>query len=627
MSECLSFSRILEYTRGEGQLSTSEADHLSHCQECEHRQKLASDDTLLEQELREAEQQASRFPLRTTEQIGDYEVVREIGRGGMGVVYEAVQQRLDRRVALKVLPALLHSLRPESGARFKAEAAAAARLQHPNIVPIYDYGEYEGCHYYAMELIRGNPLGEIIKQHQLAEDGGEVKPAARDKKYYLLVARWMAEVADALQFAHDQGVIHRDIKPNNLILCESGRVMVSDFGLAKDMNQEAVTRSGQLMGTWRYMSPEQVRQGGEKLDHRTDIYSLGATMYELLTLQPAIVDEGGHEVLAKVLEHEPIPPRKLVRQIPIDLEIICLKALAKNAGARYASAAEIGRDLRRFLEDQPIHARRPQLHRRLIRHVRRHRFTVALGLVAVLLTTSVVSTAAYLELARERSELRNTAIAHLVTKAKGHLDAGRYNMAASVYSNVLKLDSSLAYAYASRALVYSELGRYDEAIDDLTSAITLSPRHSGPYFRRGVLHLIQGAHPAAMADFERAGSLNPNDEQVRLFQLFGRQQAADGGPQDARELLLAGRTQSSAGGYLELLVDYLSAGGDPKAVLEAAAEPQARMLVFLALAEDAMPRGQVDKARSWYAQGLSTDGRPGVIRQFCLERLERCGDR
>ena len=163
MSKCLSFSRILEYSRGEAEVSSAEADHLRRCAKCEERLMLAGDDTELERQLREAEQQADRFEMTANSTIGDFELVREIGRGGMGVVYEAVQKSLNRSVALKVLPALLHSLRPESGQRFKAEAAAAARLQHPNIVPIYDYGEQQGCHYYAMELIRGRPLSDVIK--------------------------------------------------------------------------------------------------------------------------------------------------------------------------------------------------------------------------------------------------------------------------------------------------------------------------------------------------------------------------------------------------------------------------------------------------------------------------------
>ncbi len=405
MSECLSFTRILQYSRGETEVSPAEQEHLHSCPQCEEQLKLASDDTALEETLREAARESAGSRLATTSVIGDYEIVREIGRGGMGVVYEAVQRSLNRSVALKVLPALLHSLRPESGERFKAEAAAAARLQHPNIVPIYDYGQQEDCHYYAMELIRGQSLGEFVKEHAEASDDAGPHPANQGSDYYRRVAGWMADVADALQFAHDAGVIHRDIKPNNLILCETGRVMISDFGLAKDMTQEAATRSGQLMGTWRYMSPEQVRGGGANVDQRTDIYSLGATLYELLTFQPAIPDGHEHAMMQKVLEHEPTSPRKIIPRIPNDLEVICLRAMAKDVGARYPTAAALSADLRRFLNDEPIRARRTELHVRLGKYVRRHRYSVAVILVGVFVTTSIISTAAYLDSTRERAEL------------------------------------------------------------------------------------------------------------------------------------------------------------------------------------------------------------------------------
>ncbi len=642
MSECLSFSRILRYSRGDGEVSAAEADHLRSCSQCEEQLKLASDDGLLEKQLREAEHEVGRFVMTSTSTIGDYELVREIGRGGMGVVYEAVQRSLNRRVALKVLPALLHSLRPESGARFKAEAAAAARLQHPHIVPIYDYGRQEGCHYYAMELIRGVPLSEIIKEKsQSAEAPGlkpgaalrgeasrGLKPAARDRDYFRRVARWIAEVAQALQFAHDQGVIHRDIKPNNLILCETGRVMISDFGLAKDLNEEAPAaqapaRSGQLMGTWQYMSPEQVRAGGAKVDHRTDIYSLGATLYELLTFQAAIPGGGDHEMLQKVLEHEPIPPRKIIAQIPNDLGIICTKAMSKEAGERYQTAAEMSADLRRFLNDESIQARRPELHVRLIKYVRRHRFTVTLGLVGVFLATSVISTAAYLDLARERAELQNAMTAQLVTAARKLLDAEQYNMAASVYSNVLTRDSNLAYVYASRALAYGELGRFDEAIDDLSSAIELSPQHSGPYFRRGVLHLIHAANDAAQADFERAISSNANDDQARVFRFFSGRPAAQSQIQ-YDELLYAGRDTPIGVDYFGRLASYLDNGGDPAAAIEAASTPKARALVYCALAEQAFLNGDSDRAREWYSKSIEANNTPNVVRLYCKKQLERC---
>ncbi len=620
MSECLSFTRILQYSRGETEVSPAEREHLQSCPQCEEQLKLASDDTALEDTLREAAREAGGSRLAASSVIGDYEIVREIGRGGMGVVYEAVQRSLNRSVALKVLPALLHSLRPESGERFKAEAAAAARLQHPHIVPIYDYGQAQDCHYYAMELIRGQSLGELVKERADAADDSEAHAADPGSDHYQRVAGWMADVADALQFAHDAGVVHRDIKPNNLILCETGRVMISDFGLAKDMTQEAATRSGQLMGTWRYMSPEQVRGGGANVDQRTDIYSLGATLYELLTFQPAIPGGHEHEMIQKVLEHEPISPRKIIPRIPNDLEVICLRAMAKDVEARYPTAAELSADLRRYLNDEPIRARRIGLHVRLGKYVRRHRYSVAVILVGVFVTTSIISTAAYLDSARERAELRSDAAGLRVTMAKDHLDAGRYNQAIQAYSNALARDPSLTYVYASRASAYAEVGRLGEAIRDLDRAIELSPLRAGPFFRRGVLRLIQDNATEAATDFQHALDLNANDDSARLFRSLAQQQAR-GDPGNVTDPPM--RTSSYAkGDALSLMAELLLGSAKIITTAEATSTPQVQALAYCAAADVARLNGEATQAVEWFQASIDAHDKPGVVRLFCRHRLK-----
>ncbi|MCH8851242.1 MAG: protein kinase [Planctomycetes bacterium] len=622
MSECLSFTRILQYSRGETEVSPAEQEHLRSCPQCEEQLKLASDDTVLEDTLREAARESGGSRRVTTSVIGEYEIVREIGRGGMGVVYEAVQRSLNRSVALKVLPALLHSLRPESGERFKAEAAAAARLQHPNIVPIYDYGQDQDCHYYAMELIHGQSLGELVKEYADASDDAGAPPANQGSAYYRRVAGWMADVADALQFAHDAGVIHRDIKPNNLILCETGRVMVSDFGLAKDMTQEAATRSGQLMGTWRYMSPEQVRGGGANVDQRTDIYSLGATLYELLTFQPAIPGGHEHEMIQKVLEHEPTSPRKIIPRIPNDLEVICLRAMAKDLGARYQTAAELSADLRRYLNDEPIRARRIKLHVRLGKYVRRHRYSVAVILVGVFVTTSIISTAAYLDSARERAELSSYFAGFLVTRAKNHLDAGHYNKAIQAYSNALARDPSLTYVYASRASAYAEVGLLEEAIQDLDRAIELSPLRSGPFFRRGVLRLIQGNTTAAAANFDQALRLNPNEDSARVFRSLARQQAGGGDPVHLTDPPKRHRPHAK-GDALSLLAKFHLGTAKLSTIAEAASTPQVQGLVYCAAADMARLNGDPTQAAEWFQASIDAHDEPGVVRLFCRHRLSK----
>jgi serine/threonine protein kinase len=351
--------------------------------------------------------------------LGDFRIVREVGRGGMGVVYEAVQLSLNRRVALKVLPfaAALDARRLQ---RFKTESQAAAGLHHSNIVPVHAVGCDRGVHFYAMQLIDGRPLDAVISEMREARekaagafstvnrrDGATSSVSAaqpkgpgnnpsgrsgqhpgRAREEYRTAARLAAQAADALDYAHEAGVIHRDIKPANLLLDGRGNVWVTDFGLAQ-VADTALTQTGDLLGTLRYMSPEQA--GGRPraagvVDHRTDVYSLGVTLYELLALEPIFAAPDRRGLLRQILEEEPRPLRQVDRNIPADLETIVRKAAAKAPEDRYATAAELAADLRRFLDERPILARRPSLLGRARKAMRRHPSLVAaavLGLVVV----------------------------------------------------------------------------------------------------------------------------------------------------------------------------------------------------------------------------------------------------
>ncbi|HWG42256.1 MAG TPA: serine/threonine-protein kinase [Gemmataceae bacterium] len=286
--------------------------------------------------------------------LGDFHLVREIGRGGMGIVYEAEQLSLNRRVAVKVLPFAV-ALDPKQLHRFKNEAQTAALLQHPNIVPVYAVGCEAGVHYFAMQYIQGRSLAALIDEKTFANGSGS--DTSRDAR----IAELGLRAALALEHAHEQGVVHRDIKPANLLLDERGELWITDFGLALFQTSPNVTLSGELVGTLRYMSPEQARAKRGLIDHRTDIYSLGATLYELLTLQPVFAGQDGQELLCQIASQEPILPRSLDRTITVDLETVLLKAMAKNPAERYASAGELADDLKRFLEHKPIRARRPTL--------------------------------------------------------------------------------------------------------------------------------------------------------------------------------------------------------------------------------------------------------------------------
>jgi WD40 repeat protein/tetratricopeptide (TPR) repeat protein len=396
-------------------------------------------------------------------QLGDYLILREIGRGGMGVVYESVQQSLGRHVALKVLP--LEGLAGSSQlARFRMEARAAARLHHTNIVPVFGVGECDGVHYYAMQFIQGQGVDVIIDALRALRDGaaplvetggetpgsaggrdrprtaivtqalltgrfaapqaepgpavtitepsrGHISLAAQDRaagsagdspptdagrssalasgqagaSFYHSVAGIGVQVAEALEYAHGQGILHRDIKPSNLLLDAKGTVWVTDFGLAKAEGSDGPTRTGDVVGTLRYMAPERLDGWS---DRRSDVYALGATLYELLTLRPPFEESDRVRLIEQLLNENPAPPRKLDGRIPRDLETVVLKALAKEPGSRYASAGQMAEDLRRFAAHRPILARRPNLLDRAGKWVRR-RPGIAASAMAMLLLAVV----------------------------------------------------------------------------------------------------------------------------------------------------------------------------------------------------------------------------------------------
>jgi tetratricopeptide (TPR) repeat protein len=324
--------------------------------------------------------------------LGDFRILREVGRGGMGIVYEAEQLSLGRRVALKVLP-FAATMDPRQRQRFHNEAQAAAQLHHPNIVPVYSVGCERGVHYYAMQFIEGQSLAAALDELRRQEAGPPAAPprSARAREHFRTVARWGVQAAEALDHAHQVGVVHRDVKPANLLVDGAGNVWVTDFGLAQFGQGGGLTLSGDLVGTLRYMSPEQALAKRVVIDHRTDVYSLGATLYELLTLRPAFPGADRQELLRQVAFEEPAPPRQLRRAAPRELETVVLKAMEKGPADRYATAQELADDLRRWLEDRPLRARRPGLARRAVKWSRRHRPLVTAAVVSLLLAVVMLA--------------------------------------------------------------------------------------------------------------------------------------------------------------------------------------------------------------------------------------------
>lgn len=357
------------------------------------------------------------------DRIGEYRLIREIGRGGMGIVYEAEQEALGRRVALKVLlPHLLTNERLR--ARFRREAKAMARLHHTNIVPVFGVGEQDGQCFYVMQLIQGReldrtdntPLTDRTRSLEGSLPIASSETSANREKSTLPmqscrdIARIGCQVADALAYAHGMGVLHRDIKPSNLMLDEHGAVWVTDFGVAKILEETNLTQSGDIVGTLRFMPPE--RFTGQS-DARGDIYSLGITQYELLAGRPAFPNTSPQELIYHI-SHNNLPSmRTNDRDIPTDLETIVLKAAARDPAHRYQTADELGEDLRRFLADRPILARRASHLERAVRWSRRNPAIAGLTAAAfvLLLAITVISAVAYFQTAAANRETESALLA------------------------------------------------------------------------------------------------------------------------------------------------------------------------------------------------------------------------
>lgn len=484
------------------------------------------------------------------QRLGEFEVLSVLGRGGMGVVYEAVQTSLNRRVALKVLGAGL-GLTPQAVDRFKREAEAAARLHHTNIVPVYATGEQGGTHFYAMELIHGPSLDAVVRQLRerqaapartvpadLAATGPYVAPdplppapgtapgsgSAADR--FDRVAAIVADAADALHHAHRSGVTHRDVKPSNLLLAADGRVRVTDFGLARMLEQPGVTVTGEFVGTPAYMSPEQITAGRVLVDHRTDVYSLGATLYELLTLRPPFVADGRDRLLAMVIQKDPPSVRSLDPKVPKDLETICLKALDKDPDRRYQSAGAMAEDLRRYLNRFAILAKRTGPLTRAVKWARRN--PAVAGLIAVaLVVAGVVGVFAYeqrqqaerqqAEEARHAEELRAEKLRGVMDRVLTATLAGRVKDADTGIEEAERLGASTADVHRLRGQIALIRIDYPAAVRELTQALALRPDGVAEAALLAVAHFKAGNEPEFAALINQLEGRTPRTAEDQLY--------------------------------------------------------------------------------------------------------------
>jgi tetratricopeptide (TPR) repeat protein len=420
------------------------------------------------------------------------EILGMLGHGGMGVVYRALQTELKRIVAIK----MIHSSAladPLAQQRFLGEARAIARLQHPNIVGLFEIGKHEGVPYFVLEYVPGGSLAALIK--------GQPQPPRQ-------AAELMVKLARAVQAAHAQGVVHRDLKPLNVLLAADGEPKITDFGLAKLVQEPGPrTRTGEIVGTPYYMAPEQVDQRAPGIGPLTDVYALGAMLYELLTGRPPHQGVTPMETLMLVLHREPVPPRRLCPGVPRDLETICLKCLRKDAARRYASAADLADDLQRFLAGRPIQARQLSPPQRIWLWARRNPVVAALSLALIALLGGglilvgqlYLDAQGNLEEARRQSVLAREAVDKLTTVGDELEDAADIHRV-----RVEMLRESLDF--------------YQRFLQDRGRDPALRRQTARAYRRVGDLHYQLGNLAESLDGFQMAGQIlqalqarQPND--------------------------------------------------------------------------------------------------------------------
>jgi tetratricopeptide (TPR) repeat protein/predicted Ser/Thr protein kinase len=468
---------------------------------------------------------------RMLKDFGDYELLEEIGRGGQGVVYRARQKSLNRIVALKVI-GLAHWATEAHVKRLRMEAEAAAHLDDPRIVPIYEIGERDGACYFSMKLIEGGQLDKVV--------GSELMPGRK-------AAELIAKLARTLDYAHQHGVLHRDVKPGNILIDVKGEPHLTDFGLARLVETEStVTRTLEVLGTPSYMAPEQAVGNNTQLTGATDVYGLGAVLYQLLTGHPPFAGGTTYETVRLVLETQPRQPRLWNPKVNRDLETICLKCLEKEPSKRYASAQALAEDLERFLRNEPIRSRRSSQLERVRRWCKRK--PLVASLIALLILVVAVAMAGVLwEFPRVQEERALVRRAKLSAQEKARLEAEQTNNPAAydaylrgrafpggwhlegairLFQEAVKLDPSFALAWAYLSIAQSQsywLGtdpspsQLAAAKDALDRALALDPDLPETHLALGY-YRYHGPrdYTGALAEFRQAESALPNSADVIL---------------------------------------------------------------------------------------------------------------
>ncbi len=434
------------------------------------------------------------------DELGGFVIQREIGRGAMGVVFEARQRSLGRRVALKVLPSSAH-VDARTVARFRRESALLAGLDHPGLVDVLTVGRDRGLEFFAMEFVDGVPLHAVVaklkgqdpstlagshfgtlvetlvvrleatgatRRARVASGSQATVGELWTRGYLATVIDLAAQVADALHHAHETGLVHRDVKPSNILVRADGRAVLADFGLARRIDTPSVTRSGEFAGTAFYAAPEQIVRASTELDRRVDVFALGVTLFELVTLRRPFDGETNHEVARAILSEEPPDPQRLNRRLPDDLAAILLKALEKDPERRYPTAGALRDDLRAFLAFRPVAARRPGTLERLRRLVRRRPAESALVAALALGIPAVAGLGGYL-LARApaiqagEARLRAARIDEILQRAMLEIESRRDPGAAEAIRQALQLDGTHRESRVLEVIALARGGEHDAA--------------------------------------------------------------------------------------------------------------------------------------------------------------------